>query len=151
MFPQITIQDKEIKDLKAKEKPYKFTIGKSLYLLINPNGSKYWRMKYIFLGKEKTLSFGVYPEISIEEAIYQRDIAKELLKKHIDPVLHRKLQKQQQEEVEDKKSELEISLKNDGNLIIKKNFKSILITKEELQSLKSFIAPIINLDNKDAK
>jgi hypothetical protein len=50
----------QVKDSKSKEKPYKLSDGKGLYLLINPNGSKYWRLKYRFGGKEKTLALGVY-------------------------------------------------------------------------------------------
>ena len=49
-------------------KQKKITDGKGLYLLVHPNGSKYWRMKYQFSGKEKTLAFGVWPEVSLTEA-----------------------------------------------------------------------------------
>ena len=45
-------------------KQKKMTDGKGLFLLLHPNGSKYWRMKYQFSGKEKTLAFGVWPEVS---------------------------------------------------------------------------------------
>ena len=51
------------------------TDGKGLYLLLHPNGSKYWRMKYQFSGKEKTLAFGVWPEVSLTEAREMRNEA----------------------------------------------------------------------------
>jgi integrase len=59
-----------IKCQKTKEtdKVQKLFDGKGLFLEIRPNGSKYWRMKYRFLGKEKLLALGVYPEISLNEA-----------------------------------------------------------------------------------
>jgi len=54
-------------------KQKKMTDGKGLFLLLHPNGSKYWRMKYQFSGKEKTLAFGVWPEVSLTEAREMRN------------------------------------------------------------------------------
>lgn len=50
-----------------------------------PSGSKYWRLKYRFAGKEKRLAFGVYPEVSLKEAREERDNARKLLADNIDP------------------------------------------------------------------
>jgi len=70
---------------KPKEKPYKLADSEGMYLEIMPNGSKYWRLKYRFLGKEKRLAFGVYPETSIAEARDMRDQARKLISQGIDP------------------------------------------------------------------
>jgi hypothetical protein len=51
--------DLEARNAKPKEKPYKVAFGEGLYLLVNPNGKKYWRLKYRFAGKEKALALGV--------------------------------------------------------------------------------------------
>ena len=74
-------------------KQKKITDGKGLYLLLHPNGSKYWRMKYQFSGKEKTLAFGVWPEVSLTEAREMRNDAKLLLKDGKDPSGVKKSQK----------------------------------------------------------
>ena len=58
----------QVKNAQAQGKAYKFSDGKGLYLLVNPNGAKYQRVKYRFNGKEKTLALGVYPEISLSTA-----------------------------------------------------------------------------------
>ena len=50
-----------IRTAKPRAKPYKIGCGHGLFLLINPNGSKLWRFKYRFEGREKTLTFGGYP------------------------------------------------------------------------------------------
>ena len=71
----------------------KMTDGKGLFLLLHPNGSKYWRMKYQFSGKEKTLAFGVWPEVSLTEAREMRNEAKLLLKDGKDPSGVKKSQK----------------------------------------------------------
>lgn len=56
---------RQVDTAKPKEKPYKLSDGGGLYLEVAPNGSRYWRMKYRINGKEKRLSFGVYPIISL--------------------------------------------------------------------------------------
>ena len=56
------------KNAKTKDKPYKLTDEGGLYLYVKPNGSKLWRMKYRFMGKEKVMSFGPYPIISLVDA-----------------------------------------------------------------------------------
>jgi integrase len=58
----------QIKNAKPKEKEYKLSDGKGLYLLVNPNSSKYWRFRYKYLRKEKTLALGIFPEVSLNEA-----------------------------------------------------------------------------------
>lgn len=64
-----------------------------MYLLVNPNGSKYFRLKYRFAGKEKLLPIGVYPDTSLKMAREDRDNARALLAKSIDPMLDRKIKK----------------------------------------------------------
>ena len=61
----MALTDIKVKTAKPKDKPYKLADGGGMYLLINTNGSKYWRMKYRFAGKEKMLSIGVYPDVTL--------------------------------------------------------------------------------------
>ena len=56
-----------------------------LYLLVKPNGAKYWRLKYRFLGKEKKLSIGVYPDISLADARLKREEARKTIALGGDP------------------------------------------------------------------
>ncbi|MFD1244143.1 tyrosine-type recombinase/integrase [Paralysiella testudinis] len=62
------LNDRQIKNAKPAEKAYKISDGHGLHLLIKPNGGKYWRLKYRIDGKEKLLSIGTYPTISLVEA-----------------------------------------------------------------------------------
>ena len=57
------LNDLIIRNAKPLAKPYKLTDEKGLFLLVNPNGSRYWRFKYYFAGKEKLLAVGVYPDV----------------------------------------------------------------------------------------
>ena len=84
----------KVRQAKPRDKDYKLFDGQGLFLLVKKNGSKYWRLKYRYLGKEKTLAIGVYPEVSLEVAREEMGEARQLLKKeHRDPMVERQLQK----------------------------------------------------------
>jgi integrase len=70
---------------KPKDKPYKLSDEKGLHLLVNPNGSKYWRLSYRYCDKQKTASLGVYPETTLAEARAKRDEARKLISNGADP------------------------------------------------------------------
>lgn len=56
---------RQVETAKPKDKEYKLTDERGLYLLVKPNGSKYWRLKYRIAGKENKLAIGVYPDFSL--------------------------------------------------------------------------------------
>lgn len=87
------LTDVKIKTLKPKDKVYKESDEKGLFLQVSPNGSKHWKLKYRYDGKEKKLSFGAYPEVKLADARRKRDEAKALLADDIDPSLHKKERK----------------------------------------------------------
>ena len=60
-----TLSAVAVKNAKAKEQPYKLSDGGGMFLLVDAKGGKYWRLAYRFLGKQKTLALGVYPEVSL--------------------------------------------------------------------------------------
>jgi integrase len=71
---------------KPKAKPYKLTDGRGLYLLVMPTGSRLWRMNYRFDGKQKTIAFGNYPDLSLAKARDMRAFAREALAEGKDPM-----------------------------------------------------------------
>lgn len=84
----------DVKDADARKKPYKLFDGQGLYLLINPNGSRLWRFKYRFGGKEKVLAIGSYPNVRLGVARSKRNDARRLIaEKGIDPAEKRKAEK----------------------------------------------------------
>jgi integrase len=87
------LTDIQPKNAKPREKPYKLTDGGGLYLLINPDGSKYWRMGYRFDGIERLLAFGKYPEISLKDAREARAAAREQINSGIDPAQAKRIDK----------------------------------------------------------
>jgi integrase len=98
------LSDINCKNAKPREKPYKLADEKGLFLLINPNGSKYFRLKYRIDGKEKLLALGVYPKTTLKEARSKRDEAREQIAQGIDPNGARKeIKTAQQIEAENQK------------------------------------------------
>ncbi|MBM4231731.1 MAG: DUF4102 domain-containing protein [Gammaproteobacteria bacterium] len=84
------LTDKAIRALKPNEKPYKVSDGLGLYLSVQPNGSRLWRLKYRFAGKEKLAALGAYPETGLADARARRDELRRLHAGGIDPVAHRR-------------------------------------------------------------
>jgi hypothetical protein len=88
------LTDTAIRAAKPRKKPVKLSDGGGLYLLIQPHGTKLWRMGYRIGGKQKALAFGIYPTVSLAEARARRDAAKKYLADGVDPSLQRKIDKQ---------------------------------------------------------
>jgi len=84
---------RQVDAAKPREKAYKLADGAGLYLEVVPSGSRYWRMKYRFNGKEKRMAFGVYPAVSLAQARVLRDEAKKKLAEGIDPSFAKKEEK----------------------------------------------------------
>ncbi len=89
----MALTDTTIRKAKPAEKQYKLADERGLFLLVHPNGSRYWRLKYRFDGKEKLLALGVYPDVGLKEARERRDEARKLLTGGVDPGENRKAQK----------------------------------------------------------
>lgn len=81
----MALTDTAIRNAKPKEKPYKVSDSQGLYLLVNPRGSKLWRVKYRMNGVERKLALGSYPEITLAEARSARDAARRQLAHSVDP------------------------------------------------------------------
>ena len=91
-MPKITynaLTDTSIRNSKSRQKQYKIFDGQGLFVLIHPNGSKYFRYRYKFEGKEKVMALGVYPETTLKEAREKRLEAQRLVKDGLDPVRFR--------------------------------------------------------------
>ena len=83
-----------IKQAKPGIKQYKLFDGGGMFLLVHPNGSKYWRMKFSFESKSKLASFGVWPDVSLKDAREKRYEAKKKIKDGINPVEEKRKERQ---------------------------------------------------------
>jgi integrase len=87
------LTDTAIRNAKPLDKPWKLTDAQGLYLLIKPNGSKLWHLKYRFAGKEKKLAFGAYPAVSLAAARKLREEARSTLSSGNDPAVKKHYEK----------------------------------------------------------
>jgi len=94
----MALSDREIKSAKPKDKDYKLSDGKGLYLLVTKAGGKLFRLKYRFEGKEKKLSIGSYPDVSLKKARSISDEAKERLAEGVDPSFYKQAAKEEKQE-----------------------------------------------------
>jgi len=81
----MALSNAAVRSTKPRQKPFKRADDRGLYLLVQPNGSRLWRMNYSFAGRQRTAAFGIYPDISLSEAREARDAAKKKLRAGIDP------------------------------------------------------------------
>ena len=93
------LTDTTIRNSKAKEKQYKLSDERGLYLLVGKTGRKYFRFDYRFMGKRKTLALGVYPDITLADARQKRDDARKLVQKGVDPSQHKRETKRMLEDL----------------------------------------------------
>src|SRR4051812_19770285 len=84
------LSDAKVRSAKPGAKPYKLYDGGGLFLLVQPNGSRYWRLKYRIAAKEKLLAIGVYPDVSLSEARAKALGARGLIRDGVDPVVERR-------------------------------------------------------------
>ena len=88
------LNDAKKKKKKPTAKTKKLLDGGGLFLYVEPNGSKRWRYRYQFEGKEQLLSLGVYPDVKLKQARMERDRLKELILQGINPSVQRKAEKE---------------------------------------------------------
>lgn len=87
------LTDIQARKARPRDKDYKLADAGGLYLFVTAKGSKSWRLKYRFAGKEKRLVFGQYPEISLSEARDLRDEARREVREHRDPAVEKRKRK----------------------------------------------------------
>jgi hypothetical protein len=142
MFPKQYPTDKEIALLKPKHKPYRISMGRSLFLSVQISGRIYWHVKSRFGGKETVFSLGSYPIISISEARRINDEIKEMAKNGINTAtIVREEKRETKEEIKRKKLEttFKLDLAMDGGLVIARHNKTLSLTPQQTKVLKYFL------------
>ena len=117
-LPLMALSDTQIRNIKPLDKAFKLYDSKGLFLQITPNGGKWWRFKYRFNDKEKLISLGTYPEVSLVKARTRRDEARSLIAENIDPSSDRKEQDQKQKLMT---ANIFASIANEWHLLHNKN------------------------------
>lgn len=137
------ITDEDILALRPRTRPYKVSIGKGAYLLVKPDGSKYWRLKYHFNGKETLRSLGVFPGVPVDAAKAARDFAKAQLLKGIKPAFARRKQKAKATPSEPL---FRLGLSTKGALSILTDTHAMMFTPQQTHALAAFLSGTVRND-----
>ncbi|HBL7461061.1 TPA: integrase arm-type DNA-binding domain-containing protein [Escherichia coli] len=92
----MALTDTKVRSAKPEEKEYSLVDGDGMSLLVKPSGSKYWRFRFRFGGKQHLMAFGVYPDVSLADARKKREEARKLVAAGIDPREHKRAVKEEQ-------------------------------------------------------
>jgi hypothetical protein len=138
----------EILALQPRPKPYKVYIGKGAYILVHPNGSKYWRFRYFLNGKENHYALGVFPDMSIEAAQAARDSASEVVRQGLNPSIARRQAKADARAAQAATSAtFRLGLSEDGALTIATGRNAVKLTLPQTRALAAFL----NIHNEQEK
>ena len=146
------LTDRKILNARSKDKQYKLFDGKGLFIVVHPNGSKYFRWEYTFDEKRKTLALGVYPQTTLKQARYERLEAQKLVIDGSDPVeVRRNIKTQKKQLLKAKKREDQFSFENVAMEWWKKQSRNQTEkhAQEALRSLKNHVFPQIGFKHID--
>ena len=146
------LTDRKILNARSKDKQYKLFDGKGLFIVVHPNGSKYFRWEYTFDEKRKTLALGVYPQTTLKQARYERLEAQKLVIDGSDPVeVRRNIKSQKKQLLKAKKREDQFSFENVATEWWKKQSRNQTEkhAQEALRSLKNHVFPHIGFKDID--
>lgn len=132
------LTDTVIRNTKPKDKPFKLSDEKSLCLLVNPNGSLWWRFNYRFGGKQKTISMGIYPEVSLTEAREKRDEASAKVKSGIDPSEERREARRNASQIPTGIL-FRMALSESGELTITTRDRRMMLNAPQVKALRAFL------------
>lgn len=150
------LTDSGVHAAKSREKRYKLTDSRGLYLLVTPQGGRYWRLKFRLDGKERLMSLGVYPDVSLQTARLHRDKMRAQIAAGVDPLEARgtkrartvpadagqmepQLDKVQRIGSEPARQAFQLSLSETGELRIANFHQSIRLTAQHTEALRAFL------------
>ena len=116
--------------------------GGGLYLWIHEDGRRFWRFRYWLSGKEKSLSLGAYPDVSIGEARALRDSIREQLKSGLDPSEQRKIGQREANKPARYRNQFRLALSDDGALTIETPSRAVNLTLPQTNALRAFLLAV---------
>jgi hypothetical protein len=127
-----------VKAALPKSKPYKLADFAGLHLLVRPNGSRLWRFRYQFDGREKLISFGPYPQVSLAAARIQRDHVRAQLRSGIDP-MHARRRQVERDRARRAARDFRLVLTDSGELTVSTRYLSMRLTAKHTAALRAFL------------
>ncbi|EUC21484.1 Arm DNA-binding domain-containing protein [Paraburkholderia hospita] len=134
------LSEPNVRDVQAGNTTHRLYDGGGLLLLIQPSGSKWWRFKYRFGGKQKSLSLGVYPGVGLAQARERRDEVQRMLSMGVDPARVRKEERIAQRGEQDRlAAATRFAIDSDGALSFRLGTRTLNLTATETAELRAFM------------
>ncbi len=145
----MNLTDAIIESTQVGDKPVKLFDGRGLFILLSPGGYKWWRFKYRFGGKEKKLSLGVYPKVSIDEARSKHIALRKMLDEGTDPSTYVQAERAEQHaEVARQLAPTRFMLDSDGALTFRMRTRVVSLNPAETAELRGFLDATKNVAQK---
>ncbi len=135
----IPLTDAKIQAAVPRDNPYKLGDGGGLYLYVKPSGACHWHMKYRHLGKERRLSLGAYPGVSLAMARIARDRVHQLLDEGQDPAEVLREERILARETQPAGSTFRLALSEAGELMIDKPRSRMRLNAAQVAALRAFL------------
>lgn len=143
------LTDETIRAARTSDKPVKLFDGRGLFILLMPAGHKWWRFKYRFAGKEKQLSLGVYPKVSIVEARSKHAALRKMLDEGTNPSAYvQAVKAEQSAEAARQLAPTRFMLDSDGALSFRMRKREVSLSPSETAELRSFLEATQNVTPK---
>ena len=145
----VKLTDEIIGTAQVGDKPVKLFDGRGLFILLSPRGYKWWRFKYRFGGKEKKLSLGVYPKVSIDEARSRHAALRKMVDEGMDPSAYVQAERAEQNaEAARQLAPTRFMLDSDGALTFRLRTRMVSLNPAETAELRNFLDATKNVAQK---
>lgn len=155
MLPQ-RLTESSISKAVPRDKAFTLSDGGGLFLLITPNGGKWWRLRYWLGGRENRLSLGVYPRVGLTDARKRRDEARRLIDQGTDPAIVRRQEKQDARETSlrnkaeaksaSRGDRFKVTIFTDGIFEIWKGRQVLRLSREEGELVRDLLTRLLRED-----
>jgi hypothetical protein len=132
------LTDAEIQGLKPIDGVYKHSLGEGLYVLIRPDGKKYWRLKYRFNGRDTTYAIGVFPSVTVVDAMKARAMVREALRQGADPNQIKRDEKESSKKP-GSQNVFRLAMSSEYELTIATASNVLMLNADQTQALRGFL------------
>jgi hypothetical protein len=135
----IPLTEAQIAGLAPRDRRYRVGDGHGLYLLVEPTGKKRWRMSFHLRGRESTVAFGDYPDMSLADARQQCLNTNQLIREGIDPVEWKRQQRRQAQAAAPATRKFRLSMNDQGGMVIENRSHRMALTMQQVAALRAFL------------
>ena len=140
------LTEKDIRETVPSHKRFKLFDSRGLFLLIDPAGGKWWRFRYRFGGKDKSMAMGIYPDVTLKQARVLREEARQLIENEIDPAAVRREQKAREKAdrlAAEGSASVKVSVSVEGAVEVWKGSGVVRLTRHQASVVRDLLSKLL--------